>query len=101
MKQLQNLGIITPVSFSEWAAPIVPIMKNDSNIRICGDYKVIINQTSQTDSNPLPCVDDHYVALSGGTIFSKLNRSLYPSNSKVKTIKETPESTNITELKSF
>ena len=47
---LQNLGIITPVSFSDWVAPIVLVVKNNSNIHICGDYKVNINQASQTDS---------------------------------------------------
>ena len=55
---LQILCIITPVSFSEWAVPIVPVVKNDTNIRICSNYKVTINQASQTDSYPLPHVND-------------------------------------------
>ena len=33
------------------------------------------NQASQTDSYPLPCVDDLFAALLGGSIFSKLNLS--------------------------
>ena len=57
LEWLQSLGIITPVSFSDWAAPIVPVVKSDTNIRICDDYKVTINQASQTDSYPLPHVD--------------------------------------------
>ena len=70
LERLQGLGIITPVSFSAWAAPIVPVVKSDTNIHICGDYKVTINQASQTDSYPLPHVDDLFAAQSGGTIFT-------------------------------
>ena len=36
---------------------------------------MIYNQASQTDSYPLPRVDDLFAALSGGTIFTKLNLS--------------------------
>ena len=40
---LQGQGMIEPVSFSDWAAPIVPVMKGDGTIRICGDYKLTVN----------------------------------------------------------
>ena len=43
LNQLQTAGVIKPVKFSEWAAPIVPVVKPDGSIRICGDYKVTIN----------------------------------------------------------
>ena len=38
LDRLLNEGIIEPVQFSDWAAPIVPIVKEDGRIRICGDY---------------------------------------------------------------
>ena len=53
--------------FSKWAAPIVPVVKSDRKIRICGDYKMTINQLSQVDKYPLPKADDLFVSLSGGT----------------------------------
>lgn len=39
---------------SESAAPIVPVMKADGTIRICGDYKVMVNQAIKLDKYPLP-----------------------------------------------
>ena len=48
-------------------------MKSDRKIRICGDYKMTINQSSRVDKYPLPKADDLFVSLSGGTKFSKLD----------------------------
>ncbi|KAG8173933.1 hypothetical protein JTE90_006023 [Oedothorax gibbosus] len=36
---LKKLGLIEPVETSDWATPIVPIVKPDGSIRICGDLK--------------------------------------------------------------
>jgi len=38
---VQN-GVLVPTTYSKWATPIVPIVKHDGLIRICGDYKVTI-----------------------------------------------------------
>jgi hypothetical protein len=40
IKRLEKLGIIEKIDFSEYAAPIVPVLKSDSTVRICGDYRV-------------------------------------------------------------
>ena len=40
IKSLEKLGIIEKIDFSEYAAPIVPVLKSDSTVRICGDYRV-------------------------------------------------------------
>ena len=46
---LQNEGIIEPVQFSDWAIPIVPVLKADGNVRICGDYISTANLESLVD----------------------------------------------------
>ena len=37
LQKLEDQGIISPVTHSDWAAPIVPVVKQNSNVRICGD----------------------------------------------------------------
>ena len=36
LERLQKVGTIEPVQYSEWATPIVPVMKNDDTVRVCG-----------------------------------------------------------------
>ena len=77
-KELDRLlaeGIIQPVQFSDWAAPIVPVIKGDGSVRICGDYKVTINKIARIYKYPIPRIDDLFASLSGGKKFSKLDLS--------------------------
>uniref|UniRef100_A0A1X7VL89 Reverse transcriptase domain-containing protein n=1 Tax=Amphimedon queenslandica TaxID=400682 RepID=A0A1X7VL89_AMPQE len=53
----------------------IPVIKQDGNVRICGDYKVTVNQVSPTETYPLPRVEDLFTALSGCKVFSKLDLS--------------------------
>ena len=75
LEHLQQQGIIEPVPFSEWAAPIVPVVKRDRSVHICGDYKVTINQAAKLDKYPIPRIKDLFASLSGGQKFSKLDLS--------------------------
>ena len=77
LNKLESEGIISPVQFSHWTAPIVilPIMKNNATLRICGDYRITVNQTLQVDSYPLPRVKELFAFLSGGKYFTKSDMS--------------------------
>ena len=44
LNRLEEDGVIKAVAHSDWAAPIMPVIEKDGAIRICGDFKVIINQ---------------------------------------------------------
>ena len=63
------------MSHSDWAAPIVAVPKQDRKFRICGDYKVTVNQVLSVDQYPLPKPEDLFATLAGGTVFSKLDLS--------------------------
>ena len=48
LDRLVKQGVIEPICFSEWAAPIVPVLKKDGTVRICGDYKTYSESSCQT-----------------------------------------------------
>ena len=76
LDRLEEEGIIEPVTFSDWAAPIVPVLKADkSSVRICGDFKLTVNQASKLDHYPIPKVEDLFASLAGGQTFTKLDLS--------------------------
>ena len=75
LDNLESMGIISPIQFSRWAAPVVPVIKQNGGVRLCGDYKLTVNQASPVDSYPLPRVDELLASLSGGKLFSKLDLS--------------------------
>ena len=73
LERLETAGVIEPVQFSDWAAPIVPVLKRDGSVRVCGDYKVTVNQAARLDTYPLPRIDDLFASLSEGKTFTKLD----------------------------
>ena len=75
LDRLQALGVIKPVRFSDWAAPIVPIPKKDGRVRICGDYKVTINRAARLEKYCIPRIEKLFTSLAGGKTFSKLDLS--------------------------
>ena len=75
LTNLEQQGVITPISHSDWAAPIVPVLKSDNTIRICGDYKLTANKAAVIDKYPIPKINDLFSNLSGGKFFSKLDMS--------------------------
>ena len=69
-------GVLEAVQFSDWAAPIVPVLKSDKKtVRICGDFKLTVNQASKLDHYPIPKIEDLFAQLAGGKSFTKLDLS--------------------------
>ena len=73
LRRLEEQGILSKVEYSEWATPIVPVMKRNGSVRICGDFKVSINPVLLAEQYPLPRIEDIFANLSGGQHFSKLD----------------------------
>lgn len=93
LQRLEKQGIIEPVKYSDWAAPVVPVPKADGHIRLCGDYKVTINPELEVDQFPVPTPEDLFATLAGGKVFTKLDLSrayqqvvLEPSSRKYVTV---------------
>ena len=75
LQRLTELGVISPVAHSDWATPVVPVNKKDDTVRLCGDFKVTINQALCIDKYPIPRIEDLFASLAGGQHFSKLDLS--------------------------
>ena len=78
---LEKSGILEKVDHRHWAAPIVAVVKKDGKIRICGDYKLTVNQCLDVDQYPLLKPDELFAILAGGQKFTKLDLSQPTSNS--------------------
>ena len=68
LDRLQREGVIKPMEYSDWGAPIVPVLKPNGEVRICGDYKLTVNLEAKVNKYPLPNIDYLYNKLSGGDI---------------------------------
>lgn len=73
LNKLIGQGILEPVRHSEWATPIVPVVKKDGSIRICGDYKSTLNPVIHWETYPLPTLEELFAKLAGCSKFSKLD----------------------------
>ena len=73
LDRLEKEGVVTKVSHSAWAVPVVVVPKADGGIRPCGDFKVTVNQVLDVDRYLLPNPRDSLSALAGGTHFTKLD----------------------------
>ncbi|XP_053662042.1 uncharacterized protein K02A2.6-like [Anopheles marshallii] len=75
LDRLEALNVITPVDYSDWAAPIVVVRKGNGSIRICGDYSTGLNSALQSYEYPLPLPDDIFAKLAQCKFFSKIDLS--------------------------
>ena len=73
LERLQNAGHLEKVDASEWATPIVPILKNKGDIRICGDFKLTLNSSLIVTKRPFPRINDIFEVLRRGLTYSQLD----------------------------
>lgn len=73
--RLVKEGIIEPVEYSEWASGVVPVLKENGKIRLCGNFKPTINPCLQDLSPPQIHMDDILAKLSGSKFFTTLDLS--------------------------
>ncbi|GFX15958.1 transposon Tf2-6 polyprotein [Trichonephila clavipes] len=71
--RLEKEGNIEKVDSSEWATPVVPVVKSDGSIRLCADYSVTLNPNVIVPQHPLPRLDEIFGSLNGGKQFTKLD----------------------------
>ena len=58
LKRLLSAGVIVPEEQPIMAAPIVPIVKKNEEIRICGDYRLTINSVIDANQYRINTLDE-------------------------------------------
>ena len=71
MKRQGKDVILSKVEYSGWATPIVPVVKRNGSVRVCGDIKASVNPVLRAEQYTLPRLEDIFVNLAGGRHFSK------------------------------
>ena len=67
LNRLVANDVIEKVDTSEWATPIVPVLKSDKSIRICGDFKITVNKVLAREQYPIPRIEELTAKLSGSS----------------------------------
>ncbi|XP_028174821.1 uncharacterized protein K02A2.6-like [Ostrinia furnacalis] len=71
--RLVKEGVLRPTSFSDWATPVVPIVKKTGEIRLCGDYRSTVNAATESDTFPMPTSNEVFATIAGGKCFTTLD----------------------------
>ena len=69
------LGILEPVSFSEWASPVVSVVKPSGEIRLCADFKATLNPQLKVEHHPLPSIEHLFAKIKSAKYMTKLDFS--------------------------
>lgn len=72
LSRLEHKGIIKPTITAEWSSYIVPVLRKNDSVRICGSY-IALNKNLADVFYPLPRIEQIYVCLSGNYTFSKMD----------------------------
>ena len=72
LNRLLAEGTLEPVDYSDWATPIVAVLKSDrKSVRVCGDFQMTVNPVSKLNHYPIPKVEDLFATLERGKTFTK------------------------------
>ena len=72
LNEMVSNNMIEPIEYSEWAMPIVPVIKSNGKIRICVDFKYLNSQIN-VNEYPLPKIDEILTELGECKYFTKLD----------------------------
>lgn len=73
LDRLEREKVITPIDTSQWASPIIVVMKKNDDIRLVIDCKVSLNKLLVPNTYPLPTAQDIFANLAGCKVFCALD----------------------------
>ena len=72
LTDMVNKGIIEQIDHSDWASPIVPVMKSNGTIRICADLKYVNSQINISKYH-IPKIEEILASIGPCNVISKLD----------------------------
>lgn len=72
--RLVDANALCPFKSSNYATPIVAVLKMRGSIRVCGDYRSQ-NKNLELERYPLPKIEELFTELQKGERFSKIDLS--------------------------
>lgn len=73
LAKLLREGVIEEISNPKWSTPVVPVIKQSGEVRLCGDYKVTLNKAMSAHPYPIPAVKHLLSNLKGGGHYAKID----------------------------
>ncbi|CAK1585573.1 unnamed protein product [Parnassius mnemosyne] len=65
--------VLVKVYYSEYATPVVPVLITNGKIRLCGDYKLTLNNNLIVDEHSLSTSEELFNGLAEGDKFTKID----------------------------
>ena len=65
--------ILKQTDHSEWAHPIVILLKSNGSVKICGDYRATVSGHTENGKYLLPRTKELHVKLSDAKFFTVFN----------------------------
>lgn len=73
LERLVNLGNLEKVECSKWATPIIPVLKKNGEVRICGNFKLTVNPQLIIKRHPIPLKEKIFNTLRVGKKWSQID----------------------------
>lgn len=73
LERLEEEKVITPIDTSQWASPIIIVIKKNDDIRLVIDCKVSLNKLLVPNTYPLPTAQHIFANLAGCKFFCALD----------------------------
>ena len=75
LTHLEKDGILSKIEYSEWATLIVPVVKHNGSVCVCGDFKVSVKPVLRVEQYPVPRIEGiNFLLISlGKSILAKVD----------------------------
>ena len=67
------MGNLEPVAYSEWATPVISVLKNNGQVRLYGNFKVTVNPHLVIKKHPIPIKEKIFKTLQIGRAWSQID----------------------------